>query len=141
MVSSEFNIYVPDWLIQFEKEVASDIILSNVPGTVINKYRMRYGMTQIQLGQFLDMRRESISRIENGSVTPTIEFIQSFIKIAAFIEAVRVQRAERKEIDIPLFERIGKELGLPDAKFDTLVNIALKNYNKKIEKIQKSLKN
>ncbi|MCZ7370095.1 MAG: helix-turn-helix transcriptional regulator [Candidatus Methanoperedens sp.] len=107
---------------------------------MIREYRMRYDMTQVELGELMNLRRESISRIENGSVTPTFEFVKNFIKTVALIEAIRVERAQHKEIDVYFLENIVKEFGFSREKLPFLVKIAIESYDKKLNKIQKSLK-
>lgn len=131
---------IPDWLISYEKEVAVDLFLASNPGDVIRDYRKRYDMSQEELGILMRLRRESISRIENGSVTPTLEFIKTFIKAATVIEAVRVERAQHKEIDMQFLGNLAKELGFTRDNLALLLKVAVESYDKKLMKIQKSLK-
>ncbi|MCX9009856.1 MAG: helix-turn-helix transcriptional regulator [Candidatus Methanoperedens sp.] len=133
-------LYTPEWLVSFEKDAAGEIILSQYPGEVIREYRMRYDMSQEDLGELMDLRRESISRIENGAVTPTLDFIRAFIRAAALIEAIRVERAQHKEINVYLLENIAKEFGFSREKLPFMLKIGLESYDKKLVKIQKSLK-
>ncbi len=133
-------LYTPDWLVSFEKDVAVDVILDDDPGKVIQEYRKRYGISQEEMGELMNLRRESISRIENGSVTPTFEFVKTFIGTVALIEAIRVQRAQNKEIDVYYLENIAKESGLSLEKLPLMLKIAVESYDKKLVKIQKSLK-
>jgi predicted nucleic-acid-binding protein len=88
----------------------------------------------------MDLRRESILRIENGSVTPTLDFVKTFIKAAALIEIIRVNRAQHKEIDVYLLENIAKEFGFNREKLPFIIKMAVESYDKKLMKIQKSLK-
>jgi predicted transcriptional regulator len=138
--TSKTILYIPEWLVSFEKEMASEIILNSDSGGVIREYRMRYDMSQVELGELMNLRRESISRIENGSVTPTFDFVKNFIKTVALIEAIRVERAQHKEIDVYFLENILKEFGFSREKLPFLVKIAIESYDKKLNKIQKSLK-
>ena len=133
-------LYTPDWLISFEKDAAGEIILNQNPGGAIREYRMRYEMSQENLGELMDLRRESISRIENGSVTPTFDFVQAFIKAMALIEAIRVERAQHKEINLYFLENIAKELGFSREKLPFMLKIGVESYDKKLTKIQRSLK-
>lgn len=133
-------LYTPDWLVTFEKEVAGEIFLNPDAGEVIRHYRTRYGMSQKEAGDFMNLRRESISRIENGTVTPTFDFVRYFIKILGLIEAIRVERAQHKEMDLQLLENIAKESGFSREKMPSLLKIAIESYDKKLTKIQKSLK-
>ena len=133
-------LYTPDWLISFEKDVAVDVILDNDSGKVMREYRKRYGISQEEMGELMNLRRESISRIENGSVTPTFGFVKTFIRTMALIEAIRVERAQNKEIDVHLLENIAKESDLSLEKLPFMLKIAVESYDKKLVKIQKSLR-
>ncbi len=133
-------LYVPEWLVSFEKEAASEIVLNQDTGEVIREYRTRYGMSQEQLGVLMNLRRESISRIENGSVTPTLGFIKKFINAVSLIEAIRVERAQHKEIDVHFLENLAKELGFSREELTGILKVAVESYDKKLIKIQKSLK-
>lgn len=134
------QLYTPEWLGSFEKDIAGEIILSQEPGDVIREYRMRYEMSQEELGELMELRRESISRIENGSVTPTFDFLKSFISAVALIEAIRVERAQNKEINVHLLENIARESGFSIEKLPFVLKLAVESYDKKLIKIRKSLK-
>jgi len=139
-IASKPLLYAPEWLVSFEKEAASEIVLNQDTGEVIREYRTRYGMSQEQLGALMNLRRESISRIENGSVTPTLGFIKKFINAVSLIEAIRVERAQRKEIDVHFLENLAKELGFSREELTGIIKVAVESYDKKLIKIQKSLK-
>lgn len=139
-IASKPLLYSPEWLVSFEKEVASEIVLNQDTGEVIHEYRVRYGMSQEQLGALMNLRRESISRIENGSVTPTLGFIKKFISAVSLIEAIRVERAQHKEIDVHFLDNLAKELGFSREEFTGIIKVAVESYDKKLIKIQKSLK-
>ena len=133
-------LYIPEWLVSFQKELAGAILLTPDTGDVICDYRKRYDMSQQEFGELMGLCRESISRIENGSVTPTFDFARKFINAAALIEAIRVERAQHKEIDIYFLENLAKELGFNREKLTIMLKVAVESYDKKLKKIQKSLK-
>jgi len=133
-------LYTPEWLASFERDIAGEIVLSHEPGDVIRRYRMRYGMSQEELGQIMVLRRESISRIENGSVTPTFDFVKEFIMTVAIIEAIRDERAQNKEINVHSLENIARESDFSIEKLPFLLKLAVESYDKKLIKIRKSLK-
>jgi predicted transcriptional regulator len=133
-------LYSPKWLVSFQKEIAGAILLTQNPGDVIFDYRKRYDMSQQEFGELMGLRRESISRIETGSVTPTFDFARKFINAAALIEAIRVERAQHKEIDVYFLENLAKELGFNREKLTFMLKVAVESYDKKLKKIQKSLK-
>jgi len=134
------QLYTPEWLGSFEKDIAGEIIMSQEPGEVIREYRTRYEMSQEELGALMELRRESISRIENGSVTPTFGFMKSFITAIALIEAIRVERAQNKEINVHLLENIARESRFSIEKLPFVLKLAVESYDKKLMKIRKSLK-
>lgn len=133
-------LYAPEWLISFEKDAAGELLLNENSGEAVREYRKRYGISQEELGELMGLRRESISRIENGSVTPTLDFVRKFIKTVALIEAIRVERAQHREMDVYFLENLAKELGFSREIVMRLLKIALESYDKKLMKIQKSLK-
>ncbi|NJD51565.1 MAG: helix-turn-helix transcriptional regulator [Candidatus Methanoperedens sp.] len=133
-------LYTPEWLISFQKEIAGALFLDPDTGEVICEYRKRYGMSQEEFGELMELRRESISRIENGSVTPTFDFAKKFINAMALIEAIRVERAQHKEMDVYFLENLAKELGFDREKLEFMLKVAVESYDKKLVKIQKSLK-
>ena len=133
-------LYTPDWLVSFQKEIAGGLFLTPDTGEVICEYRKRYGMSQEEFGELMELRRESISRIENGSVTPTFDFAKKFINAMALIEAIRVERAQHKEIDVYFLENLAKELGFDRKKLEFMLKVAVESYDKKLVKIQKSLR-
>lgn len=133
-------LYTPEWLISFQKEIAGALFLTLDTGAVICDYRKRYGMSQEEFGELMGLRRESISRIENGSVTPTFDFAKKFINAMALIEAIRVERAQHKEMDVYFLENLAKELGFDREKLEFMLKVAVESYDKKLVKIQKSLK-
>ncbi|GFO96052.1 hypothetical protein ig2599ANME_0238 [groundwater metagenome] len=139
-ITSKPLLYTPEWLVSFQKDVAGEILLNQDPGIAIREYRKRYDMSQEELGELMNLRRESISRIENESVTPTFDFVKKFINAVALIEAIRVERAQRKEIDVYFIENLAKELGFTREIAMCLLKVAVKSYDKKLVKIQKSLK-
>lgn len=139
-MTSKPMLYIPEWLVSFQKEIAGAIFLTQDTGDVICKYRTRYEMSQQVLGELMGLRRESISRIETGSVTPTFDFARKFINAAALIEAIRVERAQHKEIDVYFLENLAKELGFNREKLTFMLKVAVESYDKKLKKIQKSLK-
>jgi len=133
-------LYTPDWLVSFQKEIAGALFLTPDTGEVIYEYRKRYGMSQEEFGELMELRRESISRIENGSVTPTFDFAKKFVNAMALIEAIRVERAQHKEIDVYFLENLAKELGFDREKLEFMLKVAVESYDKKLVKIQKSLR-
>ncbi|HEX7575270.1 MAG TPA: helix-turn-helix transcriptional regulator [Candidatus Methanoperedens sp.] len=133
-------LYTSEWLVSFQKEVAVVILLTQDTGDVICEYRKRCGMSQQEFGEMMELRRESISRIENGSITPTFDFARKFINAMSLIEAIRVERAQHKEIDVHFLENLAKKLGFNREELELMIKVAVESYDKKLLNIQKSIK-
>lgn len=127
-------MYVPEWLNEFARNLAGEIVFSQSPGYTVQSYRKRYGITQQEMSKILGVRRETISRIENGKMNLTFSFLQNFTKVMAVAEAIKVNRAQQREIDYPLIERISKEIGLPLERLDLILGDVLDYYEKKRRK-------
>jgi len=56
------------------------------------------------------------------------------------IEAIRVERAQGREMDVYFLENVAKELGISREKMPFIMKLAVDSYDKKLLKIQKSLK-
>ena len=67
----------PSKLIQLIDEVTTALSL----GEKLRKYRIRKGMTQLELELEIDASLGSISRIENGQVNPTKETLKKIEKV------------------------------------------------------------
>lgn len=117
-------MYTPEWLAKFAQNMAGNIVMSPEHGSAIQAYRKNYGITQKELGQLLDLRRETISRIENGKVNSTVNFIQNFVGILAIAESTKTY-CKGHGVEFPFFERIAKEFGISSAKLDQILGIAL----------------
>ncbi|NYT00321.1 MAG: helix-turn-helix transcriptional regulator [Methanocellales archaeon] len=117
-------MYTPEWLTRFAKDIAGNIVMSPEHGSVIQEYRKNYGITQKELGQLMNLRRETISRIENGKVNSTVYFIQNFVGALAIAEATKAY-CKGHEVEFPFLERIAKEFGISSNKLDQILGIAL----------------
>lgn len=132
-------MYAPDWMLDIARSVAGDIVNAPERGVVIQSYRSKMRLTQDELSGIMKLRRETISRIENGRVTPTLTFIHIFSGVAALMEAVKSYRSMNMGVDYPLFIRIGTELGVPKDKITLIVDQALRNYEEKRNRAIRSL--
>lgn len=66
------------------------------PGYQVARLRMLRGLTQTQLAEMVGTRQPSIARLENGSSTPSLSFLN---KIAAALNA---------KIEVKLVAKINK---------------------------------
>jgi transcriptional regulator with XRE-family HTH domain len=127
-------MYAPEWMLEKAKVVAGEIVNAEDRGSVIQAYRERMDLTQEQLSRIMRLRRETISRIEHGKVTPTLAFIHTFSGIATLMEAVKSYRSMNRAVEYLYFIRIGAELGVPQENVVSIVDTALMNYEKKRRK-------
>ena len=132
-------MYTPEWMQNMANAIAGDIVNSPERGRLIQTYRGHMGLTQDELSKIMGLRRETISRIENGRVTPTLVFIHAFSGIMALMEAVKSLRSQDKGIEYPYFTRIGVELGVPQDRVSSIIDLAIQSYDKKRKKAIRSL--
>ncbi|MDY6965449.1 MAG: helix-turn-helix transcriptional regulator [Halobacteriota archaeon] len=122
----------------FAKGIAGDIVMSQNPGNDIRKLRTKYGVTQKELSAILELSRETVSRIENGKMPPSFEFVHTLANTFTLIEAGRAQ-CTKKDLQIPFFNRLSKEFGFSREKSDEILKIAIEGYTKKKDGITKDL--
>ncbi len=132
-------MYTPEWIQQMADRVAGEVVNSPERGPCIQAFRNKNHLTQEELSRIMRLRRESISRIEHGRVTPTIEFIHRFSGIMALMEAVKAYRSHSQSIEYPYFSRIGLELGVPVDSIAPIIDLALQSYELKRKKAIRAL--
>jgi len=129
-----FVMYAPEWMFDQAKVVAGEIVNSQDRGLIIQMYRGKLELTQEELSHIMRLRRETISRIEHGKVTPTLTFIHTFSGIVTLMEAVKSYRSMNRAVEHLYFIRIGAELGVPRDYVVSIVDTAIMNYEKKRKK-------
>ncbi len=78
------------------KEIGGRVVASPEPGKYLKKLREDAGITQKELARLLELRRESISRIENGTITPTLSYVRRFARVIAALKIVRELLAQEE---------------------------------------------
>ncbi|WP_456475393.1 helix-turn-helix domain-containing protein [Candidatus Pyrohabitans sp.] len=81
------------------EEIGGKIIASPEPGRYLKELREGAGVTQEELGTLMDLRRESISRIENGGITPSLSYVRRFSRVIAALKIVR-ELIAREEVSL-----------------------------------------
>jgi DNA-binding XRE family transcriptional regulator len=127
-------MYASEWMFDKAKAIAGEIVNAQDRGAVIQSYRVKMDLTQEEMSRIMRLRRETISRIEHGKVTPTLPFIHTFSGIATLMEAVKSYRSMNRAVEYLYFIRIGAELGVPQENVVSIVDTALMNYEKKRRK-------
>lgn len=116
-------------------ELAGEIVISDAPGDRIRDARTRYGFTQTGLAPHLEVRRESLSRIEGGHSKPTLDVVARFARLIALArhvrsEAARLERTPQSP-DPRSFRSAGAELDLEPDTADAVAQRALEAYDEK----------
>lgn len=132
---------------KYLRDLGGKIISSEKANEEIKKARKSVGMTQEELGEILGLRRETISRIENGTITPTSNFLKEFAKTIGAMKVVRDLRAldefskmKGQEINplSPMFLRSCLNISLKN--LELIFEIGGRGYQKRRAKILKRVK-
>lgn len=126
---------LPSDLRQFQNELAGRLALHEDPGTEIRTLRDRYGYTQEALAQLLELRRESLSRIESGRTNLTLPILQRFTRIITLSRAIREHLAYAEARgnlpDTRMFDALATSLRLPKTAADEVVLNTMMAYDQK----------
>ncbi len=132
---------------RYLKEVGGRIISVDDTSKAIKDTRKSVNITQIELGQMLGRRRETISRIENGSIQPTSRFLKEFTKTVSALKVIRdlfaldeVSRLKGQSINPPSFVFLRSCLNISSKNLELIVDIGGQRYQKKRLKILKAVK-
>lgn len=129
------------------QEIGGEIVASEVPGRTIKELRESMGVTQEEIGKLLGLRRETISRMENGNISPSFTSLKNFSRSIAALRAIRELFAredasliKKEELNLlrPNFLRI--YLNLPDQDVKLLYNLGEKGYLRSKKRILKVIK-
>ncbi|MDO8340169.1 MAG: helix-turn-helix domain-containing protein [Candidatus Burarchaeum sp.] len=78
-------------------KIAGEIALSDTPGGTMKKWREIFGITQVQLGEYLDITPSTISDYEgNRRKSPGIGIVKRFIEALIAIDAQRGEHVAQK---------------------------------------------
>jgi len=123
---------------ELAKEVAGDIVIGNSQGSAVKGLREKTGLTQRELADILDTTREQVSRVENGHVPPSIDFVRDLSRAVAVSEVAREMEV-RGELDGRRLRRVATRLGLEDEDVDTLLINGLLSLDEKRRNLVKEL--
>lgn len=138
---------VEEEYLKYVGNVGGRIISSGNPMLDIRKTRDALGITQEEMGMLVRLRRETISRIENGIINPTFEFVKKFSKITAAAKVIRDLQA-LEEVSMlsgksagslpPSLLRVYFNISLQDLRL--LSEISIRSYQRSKAKIIKRIK-
>lgn len=133
---------VEEEYLKYVGNVSGRIISSENPMEDIKKTRSALGITQEEIGKLVKLRRETISRIENGIINPTFEFVKKFSKTIAAAKVIRDLQA-LEEVSIlsgksagslpPSLLRVCFDIPLQDLKL--VSEIGIRSYQRSKAKI------
>ena len=133
--SGTHDSLLPSALREFQTDLAGRLALMEDPGAEMKALRERYGFTQDALAKLLGMRRESLSRVETGSVSLTLDLLQRFTRIVTLARGVREQlafaEARGNLPDERMFDRLAQSLRLDKESADDVVLMSMMSYDKK----------
>ncbi|MFQ5815618.1 MAG: helix-turn-helix transcriptional regulator, partial [Candidatus Hydrothermarchaeaceae archaeon] len=132
--------------IGYVQEIGGKLIHSENPSKGIRETRTALGATQEEVSRLMDLRRETISRIETGIINPTFGFVKKFSRVMAAAKIIR---------DLNALEEVsvldGRNFTLSPAilrayfnvsanNFQLIVNIGTRGYQKSRAKIVKEIR-
>jgi transcriptional regulator with XRE-family HTH domain len=127
--------------------VGGRIISSAMAREVIRDVRLSLGITQEELAVLMDLRRETISRIENGTINPTLGFVKKFCSAAAIARVVRDLRAledalllSGKEVSPVTPAMLRLYFDMPLKNLTLLFNIGIRGYQNSKARVLKELR-
>lgn len=133
-VEEEFGNYV--------KGFGGRIVSSDNPGLVIKKERTSFGITQEDMASLMGLRRETISRIENGAINPTLDFVIRFSRNMGATKVVRQLRARSELAGEEAFNPNVLRLcfNMPRGHLEKISELGIKGYEKSRKKALRNLK-
>lgn len=120
---------------EFQTELAGRLVLLEEPGAEVKQLREKHGFTQEFLAKLCSLRRESLSRIESGSVGLSLDFVQRFTRVMTMARGVREHiayaEARGNAPDERSFEMLAMHLRIePEAK-EEIVLASMVSYERK----------
>ena len=124
----------------YMRDIGATILFSPNPGRTIKEVRKSMEVSQDDLARLMSLRRETISRIETGSITPTAGFIKRFSKYASIIKVFRDLNARKdaeKKGDSALLNHtfMRTHFSISKGELDNLHRIGHTRYSKTKKKV------
>ena len=129
---------------RYIKDVGGAIISSENSNREIKNIRTSLNIRQEDLGTLLGLRRETISRIENGSICPTFAFVRKFSELTALTKVIRDLEALSEikmrggDIDLSNLKLLLFRLNVSVDDLALISKLSEKGYQKSRDKILKS---
>ncbi len=132
IVENHFKDYI--------RELSLKIFLSKNIGLELKNIRRQLGLTQKDVAEFMNLRRETISRIENGGINPTFDYIKRFVIFIALVKIFRdISALEEMGVYLsPNVLRVSFNISIAD--LEKASELGMKTYQKHREKTIKKVR-
>ncbi len=126
------------------KVIGGAVVSSENPNLEIKKIRTSLSIRQEDIATLLGLRRETISRIENGSICPTFAFVRKFSELMALTKVIRDLEALSEikmrggDIDLSNLKLLLFRLNVSADDLALISKLSEKGYQKSRDKILKS---
>jgi DNA-binding XRE family transcriptional regulator len=129
---------------RYIKDIGGAVVSSENPNQEIKNVRSSLNIRQEDMGTLLGLRRETISRIENGSISPTFGFVRKFSELMALTKVIRDLEAlseikmREGDIDLSNLKLLLLRLNVSPGDLSLISKLSEKGYQKSRAKILKS---
>jgi transcriptional regulator with XRE-family HTH domain len=129
---------------RYIKDIGGAVVSSENPNSEIKNVRTSLNIRQEDLGTLLGLRRETISRIENGSISPTFSFVRKFSELMALTKVIRDLEALNEikmpggDMDLSNLKLLLFRLNVSPSDLVLISKLSEKGYQKSKDKILKS---
>jgi DNA-binding XRE family transcriptional regulator len=126
------------------KVIGGAVVSSENPNLEIKKIRTSLSIRQEDIATLLGLRRETISRIENGAICPTFTFVRRFsglmalAKVVRDLEALSEIKMPGRDIDLPNLKLLLFRLNASPDALTLISKLSERGYQKSRDKILKS---
>jgi transcriptional regulator with XRE-family HTH domain len=126
------------------KDVGGAVVSSSNPDQEIKSLRRSMNIRQEDVGTLLGLRRETISRIENGSISPTFAFLRKFSELMALTKVIRDLEAlseikmHEGDVDMSNLKLLLFRLKVSPSDLELISKLSEKGYQKSRAKILKN---
>ncbi len=129
----------------YVRDIGGGVVSSENPNLKIKNVRTSLNIRQEDLGLLLGLRRETISRIENGSIGPTFAFVRKFsermalTKVIRDLEALSEIKTQEGYADLSNLKLLLFRLKVSPSDLELISKLSEKGYQKSRAKILKNL--
>ncbi len=126
------------------RDIGGAVVSSENPNQKIKNVRRSMNIRQEDLGSLLGLRRETISRIENGSISPTFAFVKKFSELMALtkvirdLEALSEIKTQEGYADLSNLKLLLFRLKVSPSDLELISKLSEKGYQKSRAKILKN---